>query len=76
VAFLRAARTDPLYPPFIFLLVYGMRRGEVLGLRWTGIDASRVLGRRAARMGIAPQGFLALHNREPAANLKPAITTV
>jgi len=38
LAFLRAARTDPLYPAFIFLLVYGMRRGEVLGLRWTDID--------------------------------------
>jgi integrase len=38
LAFLRAARTDPLYPAFVFLLVYGMRRGEVLGLRWADVE--------------------------------------
>jgi len=38
LAFLRAARDDPLYPAFVLLMVYGMRRGEVLGLRWTDID--------------------------------------
>lgn len=38
LAFLRAATTDQLYPAFVLLLVYGMRRGEVLGLRWTDID--------------------------------------
>ena len=37
-AFLDAARDDPLYPAFILLLVYGLRRGEVLGLRWRDID--------------------------------------
>jgi integrase len=38
VAFLQAAADDPLYPAFVLLLIYGMRRGEVLGLRWQDID--------------------------------------
>jgi integrase len=38
LAFLRAAKTDPFYPAFVFLLACGMRRGEVLGLSWTDID--------------------------------------
>ena len=36
--FLTAARTDPLYPAFVLLLLYGLRCGEVLGLRWRDID--------------------------------------
>ncbi len=38
LAFLQAAKPDPLYPAFVLLLLYGMRRGEVLGLRWADID--------------------------------------
>jgi integrase len=38
LAFLRAARTDLLYPAFVLLIIYGMRRGEVLGLRWRDVD--------------------------------------
>ena len=38
VAFLQAAADDPLYPAFVLLMLYGMRRGEVLGLRWDDID--------------------------------------
>jgi integrase len=37
-AFLEAAQDDPLYPAFMLLLVYGLRLGEVLGLRWHDID--------------------------------------
>jgi integrase len=37
-AFLDAAKDDPLYPAFVLLLVYGLRRGEVLALRWRDID--------------------------------------
>jgi integrase len=37
-AFLDAAADDPLYPAFVLLLLYGLRRGEVLGLRWQDID--------------------------------------
>jgi integrase len=38
LAFLRAASGDPLHPAFVLLLLYGMRRGEVLGLRWQDVD--------------------------------------
>lgn len=38
LAFLKAAKSDPLYPAFVLLLLYGMRRGEVLGLRWLDVD--------------------------------------
>jgi integrase len=37
-AFLDAAKDDPLYPAFVLLLLYGLRRGEVLGLRWRDVD--------------------------------------
>lgn len=37
-AFLDAAEKYPLYPAFMLLLVYGLRLGEVLGLRWHDID--------------------------------------
>jgi len=36
--FLDTARMSPLYPAFLLLLLYGMRRGEVLGIRWRDID--------------------------------------
>jgi integrase len=39
--FLDAAKTDPLYPAFVLLLVYGLRRGEMLGLRWQDVDEDR-----------------------------------
>jgi integrase len=38
-AFLAAARPDPLYTAFVLLILYGLRRGEVLGLRWDNIDS-------------------------------------
>jgi integrase len=37
-AFLVAARPDPLYPVFVLLAFYGLRRGEALGLRWADVD--------------------------------------
>jgi integrase len=36
--FLQAAQTDPLYPAFVLLVLYGFRRGEVLGLRWCDVN--------------------------------------
>ena len=36
--FLYGAQWHPLYAAFLLLLVYGMRRGEVLGLRWSDVD--------------------------------------
>jgi len=36
--FLAAARPDPLYPVFVLLTLYGLRRGESLGIRWADVD--------------------------------------
>ncbi len=38
--FLSAARSDPLYPAFLLLMLYGLRRGEVLGLRWSDLNTT------------------------------------
>jgi integrase len=37
-SFLKTAKNHPQYIAFLLLLTYGMRRGEVLGLRWHDID--------------------------------------
>jgi integrase len=36
--FLAASKSDPLHAAFVLLVLYGLRRGEVLGLRWSDID--------------------------------------
>ena len=36
--FLTANREDPLFPAFFILISTGMRRGELLGLKWPDID--------------------------------------
>jgi len=36
--FLAACKSEPLYAAYVLLLLYGLRRGEVLGLRWQDID--------------------------------------
>ena len=36
--FLRAAESEPLHAAYVLLTLYGLRRGEVLGLRWCDID--------------------------------------
>ncbi len=36
--FFEAAKETPLYAPFVVLATTGMRRGEVLGVRWKDID--------------------------------------
>ncbi|MFD5424475.1 tyrosine-type recombinase/integrase [Streptomyces sp. NPDC127084] len=41
LTFLEAARTDPLYTAFVLAVALGLRRGEILGLRWTDIDVER-----------------------------------
>jgi integrase len=37
-AFLSAAGSDPLYPAYRLAACSGMRRGEILGLRWSDLD--------------------------------------
>ncbi|MFE9553209.1 tyrosine-type recombinase/integrase [Streptomyces sp. NPDC006703] len=39
--FLEAAREDPLYAAFVVAVALGLRRGEVLGLRWSDVDLER-----------------------------------
>lgn len=39
--FLQAAQAHRLYAAFMMPLIYGMRRGEVLGLRWGDVDFAR-----------------------------------
>ncbi|AOP46044.1 tyrosine-type recombinase/integrase [Streptomyces lydicus] len=39
--FLEAARKDPLYTAFVLAVSLGLRRGEILGLRWCDIDLDR-----------------------------------
>ncbi len=39
--FLRTSEGEPWHLGYLLLLVYGMRRGEVLGLRWSDIDLDR-----------------------------------
>jgi integrase len=60
-SFLTVIRDDPLYPAFVLLLLYGLRRGEVLGLRWTDIDLDRgeirvrqQIGRVSGELRIGP----------------------
>ncbi|MEU6945275.1 site-specific integrase [Streptomyces sp. NPDC046316] len=39
--FLAAARRDPLYAAFVLAIAMGLRRGELVGLRWTDIDLDK-----------------------------------
>lgn len=41
LSFLAAPANDPLHPALV-LLLYGLRRGEVLGLRWSDIDGDTI----------------------------------
>ncbi|WP_426403733.1 tyrosine-type recombinase/integrase [Streptomyces sp. R-07] len=36
--FLAAARRDPLYAAFVLAIAMGLRRGELIGLRWADVD--------------------------------------
>ncbi|MER5921943.1 tyrosine-type recombinase/integrase [Streptomyces mirabilis] len=42
--FLAASRKDPLYAAFVLAIAMGLRRGEIIGLRWSDLDLdNRVL---------------------------------
>ncbi|MFM9453054.1 tyrosine-type recombinase/integrase [Streptomyces europaeiscabiei] len=36
--FLAASRKDPLYAAFVLAIAMGLRRGEIIGLRWSDLD--------------------------------------
>lgn len=40
-AFLGSVKDDPMYAAWLLAATTGMRRGEVLGLRWTDVDIDR-----------------------------------
>jgi integrase len=39
--FLASVREDRLYPAWLLLATLGIRRGELLGLRWVDVDLKR-----------------------------------
>ncbi|GGT22007.1 site-specific integrase [Streptomyces kurssanovii] len=39
--FLAAARKDPLYAAFVLAIAMGLRRGEIIGLRWADVDLDK-----------------------------------
>jgi integrase len=41
LTFLEHARRDPLYAAFVLAVAMGLRRGEILGLRWSDVDLER-----------------------------------
>ncbi|MDX2707030.1 site-specific integrase [Streptomyces sp. PA03-6a] len=41
LTFLAAARKDPLYAAFVLAIAMGLRRGEIIGLRWTDVDLDK-----------------------------------
>ena len=53
-AFLEATRNDRLHPLWRLLALTGMRRGEVLGLKWEDVDFEA--GRLSVRRSLIPLG--------------------
>ncbi|MET7764919.1 site-specific integrase [Streptomyces sp. NPDC005355] len=41
LTFLAAARRDPLYAAFVLAITMGLRRGEIVGLRWADVDLEK-----------------------------------
>ncbi|KUM83147.1 MULTISPECIES: tyrosine-type recombinase/integrase [Streptomyces] len=39
--FLAASRKDPMYAAFVLAIAMGLRRGELVGLRWTDVDLDK-----------------------------------
>jgi integrase len=39
--FLAAAEGDPLFPAFVLVAIYGLRRSEVLGIRWQDVESDQ-----------------------------------
>ncbi|MFE2539372.1 tyrosine-type recombinase/integrase [Actinacidiphila glaucinigra] len=41
LTFLAVARKDPLYAAFVLAIAMGLRRGEIVGLRWADVDLDK-----------------------------------
>lgn len=54
-AFLRAAAGHPLFPALWLTAVTGMRRNELIGLRWTDLDTTH--GRLSINRGLVAVGY-------------------
>jgi integrase len=74
--FLAASRSDPLYGAFVMLILYGLRRGEALGLQWDDIDfdagtiqVRRQLQRIRGELFLAPVKTRAGHRDMPLLDL-------
>ncbi|MGH8985808.1 MAG: tyrosine-type recombinase/integrase, partial [Acidimicrobiia bacterium] len=61
-AFLAGSTDDPLWPAWLLLLTTGMRRGEIVGLRWRDIDF--VDGRVIVRQNVVAAGY-DVHAKDP-----------
>lgn len=60
--FLARTAADELWPAWVLLLTTGMRRGEILGLRWSDIDTER--GAVRVRRNVVSAGYQ-VHEKEP-----------
>ena len=70
--FLAVSEPDPLHAAFALLVLYGLRRGEVLGLRWQDIDfdagtihVEQQVQRVGGEMHIGPVKTRAGHRKLP-----------
>jgi integrase len=70
--FLAVSESDPLHAVFVLLVLYGLRRGEVLGLRWQDIDSQagtirieQQVQRVGGEMHIGPVKTRAGHRKLP-----------
>ncbi|MGH9033192.1 MAG: tyrosine-type recombinase/integrase [Acidimicrobiia bacterium] len=61
-AFLARSTDDPLWPAWLLLLTTGMRRGEIVGLRWRDVDFED--GRVIVRQNVVAAGY-DVHAKDP-----------
>jgi integrase len=55
--FLAASSQEQLHPAFALLVLYGLRRGEVLGLRWSDVDFQQGEMRIVQQLQLLADGF-------------------
>jgi integrase len=60
--FIARTTDDPLWPAWLLLLTTGMRRGEIVGLRWRDVDLDG--GRVVVRQNVVAAGY-EVHSKDP-----------